>query len=302
MADVTPGYDSLDDYARDNMYLGAIIGRYANRIAGSRFALDGVRYAVAPNEGENQLHGGPGGFHQVLWNVEPIGKPGTAAVLTHRSPGGDQGYPGSLDVRVTYSVTSDNELVVDYHARASEATPVNLTQHTYFNLAGHDSGNVLDHELTLDSSHYTPVNRVLIPTGAIVPVRGTPFDFTKPRRIADGVGATDEQILIGHGYDHNFVLDGAVTGDIRFAARLFEPRSGRMLEIFTTEPGIQFYSGGGFGRGPRGKGGRNYRPNAAIALETQHFPDSPNHAEFPSTILRPGHEFRSRTVYKFSVR
>jgi aldose 1-epimerase len=302
VSDIAPGYDSLADYARDTMYLGAIVGRYANRIAHSRFTLDGVEHSLVPNEGDNQLHGGPGGFHQVIWNVEPFPNALRGATLTYESPAGDQGFPGALTARVTYIVTQANELVVEYQATVSEATPVNLTQHTYFNLAGHDSGDILDHELTLVASRYTPVSADLIPTGAIEPVAGTPFDFTNPRRIGDGIHSRHEQIVIGSGYDHNFVLDRADGGELSPAAELYEQRSGRMLEIFTSEPGIQFYSGSGFGRGPHGKHGYAYDANAALALETQHFPDSPNQPQFPSTIVRPGQEYKSVSVYRFSVR
>jgi aldose 1-epimerase len=298
VADVTPGYASFDDYRRDPLYLGAIVGRYANRIGGSRFTLDGNEYLLTPNEGGNQLHGGPGGFHQATWNVEPSGE--DAAVLTLTSPSGDQGFPGRLDARVTYSMTDANELIVDCEATTTEPTPVSLTQHTFFNLAGHASGDVLGHELTLAASAYTPVDRSLIPTGVIESVSGTPFDFTSPRRIGDRIRDRHEQMLIGGGYDHNFVLDAGVTSEPHFGARLFEPESGRILEIFTTEPGIQFYAGGGFASVPVGKGGFVYSAHAGLALETQHFPDSPNQPAFPTTIVRPGEKYRSRSVYRFT--
>ena len=300
VADVTPGYASLDDYRRDPLYLGAIVGRFANRIGRSRFTLDGHEYSLIANEGANQLHGGPGGFHQAMWAVDASG--GQSAVLSLSSPPGDQGYPGRLDVAVTYAVTGENELVVDYEATASEATPVNLTQHAFFNLAGHSSGDILGHELTIAASHYTPVDRSLIPTGEIASVRGTPLDFRAPHTIGDRVNDTHEQMLIGGGYDHNFVLDAGGTAEPTFAASVIDPKSGRSLEIFTTEPGIQFYGGGGFARVPLGKDGFRYSANAGLALETQHFPDSPNRPEFPSTIVRPGERYRSRSVYRFGVR
>lgn len=299
VADVTPGYERIEDYAHDPLYLGAMVGRYANRIGGSRFTLDGREYSLTPNEGANQLHGGPGGFHQATWTVDPSGD-GRSAVLSLVSPNGDQGFPGRLEVSVTYSVTSENELVFDYEAIASAPTPVNLTQHTYFNLAGNASGDIHDHVLTLAASRYTPVDSALIPTGQIDAVAGTPFDFTSPHRIGSRAHDQHEQMLIGGGYDHNFVMDAGITAEPKFAARLFDPTSGRVLEIFTTEPGIQFYAGAGFGRVPRGKGGFVYAPNAALALETQHFPDSPNRPGFPSTIVRPGEKYRSRSVYRFS--
>jgi aldose 1-epimerase len=301
LADVTPGYDSLDDYRRDGRFFGAIIGRYANRIAQSRFTLDGVEYALTENEGENHLHGGPGGFHRATWRVAPFEDPSARVVLSHRSDAGDQGFPGTLDARVTYALTDDNELIVDYCATTDAPTPVNLTQHAYFNLAGHDAGDVLDHELTLNASHFLPVDASLIPVGPKRSVAGTPFDFRMARRIGERLDQSDEQLVIGHGYDHNFVLDRRDDGEPVFAARVHEPRSGRVLEIFTTEPGIQFYSGSGVGGDRAGKGRHVYARNAAFALEPQHFPDSPNRPDFPSTILRAGEEYRSRTVYRFST-
>jgi len=299
VADLTPGYERFDDYANDPLYLGALIGRYANRISESRFTLDGRSYALVPNEGANQLHGGPGGFHCAIWHVDAAAD-GHSAVLSLESPAGDQGFPGHLRVVVTYSVTAANELVIDYEATSSEATPVNLTQHMYFNLAGHASGDILDHVLTLAASHYTPVDASLIPTGETESVAGTPLDFTTPHRIGSRIRDSHEQMLIGGGYDHNFVLDASVTSEPHFAAQLFDPSSGRVLEIFTTEPGVQFYAGSGFGKVPPGKAGFQYSANAGLALETQHFPDSPNQPQFPTTIVRPNDVFRSRTVYRFA--
>src|SRR5512133_3730978 len=300
-ADVTPGYDSLEAYEQDGRYFGALIGRYANRIGGARFSLDGVEYALTPNERGNQLHGGPGGFHRVTWRVAPFRNPRAGAVLSHRSDDGDQGFPGTLDVRVTYRLTQANELIVDYEAATDAPTPLTMTQHAYFNLAGHDAGNICDHELTLFATHFTPVDAELIPTGEVRSVAGTPFDFTTPHRIGDRIEERDEQLRVGYGYDHNFVLDERATEEPVIAARLCDPNSGRVMEIFTTEPGIQFYSGSGLEGGSVGKGGHAYTRNAALALETQHFPDSPNHPEFPSTILRPGELYRSRTMYRFSI-
>jgi aldose 1-epimerase len=297
-ADVTPGFDSPDDYAQDGRFFGGLIGRYANRIAHARFTLDEREYWLAPNEGENQLHGGPNGFHRVTWHVAL--SDASTALLSHRSDEGDQGFPGTLHARVTYAVTEDNELVVDYAAIADAPTPVNLTQHAYFNLAGHDAGDVLDHELTLNARNFLPVDAALLPAGAMRSVAGTAFDFIAAHRIGERIEQHDEQLIAGHGYDHNFVLEGRGR-ELALAARVHEPTSGRVLEIFTTEPGIQFYSGSGVGGGRAGKGGHVYARNAALALEPQHFPDSPNHPEFPSTILRPGEEYRSRTVYRFST-
>jgi aldose 1-epimerase len=296
--DVALGYDTLDRYLADKSYLGAIVGRYANRIAKGRFTLDGCQYRLATNDGANHLHGGPGGFHRVLWNVTPFRREGhDCARLEYTSNSGEEGYPGRLTARVTYSLGNDGELAVEYRAAADEATPVNLTQHTYFNLAGHDRGDILDHELTVNALHFTPVDETLIPTGETRSVSGTPFDFTTPCRIGDRIDGDDEQLRRGGGYDHNFVLQRG-SG---FAARVYDPQSGRVLEVGTTEPGMQIYSGNSLPERMQGKGGGAYRRRGGIALETQHFPDSPNQPDFPSTILRPGEELRSRTVYRFST-
>jgi aldose 1-epimerase len=298
--DVTPGYDTLEPYLADRAYFGSIIGRYANRIDGGRFALDGVPHQLTTNEGRHQLHGGPRGFHSVLWSVElHHGTDNAGATLYYRSASGEEGFPGALDVWVTYSVGRDNALIVDYRAQSDAPTPVNLTQHAYLNLDGHSSGSVLDHELVIYASSFTPVRPDLIPTGELRPVRGTAFDFTRGATIGSRIDWADEQLKSGGGYDHNFVLDTTFGIAFPLAARLRGPASGRVLELFTTEPGLQFYSGNGMGTLAPGKGGHVYQPRAAIALETQHFPDSPNQPRFPSTILRPGSVFRSRTVYRF---
>ena len=298
VADVTPGYDGLADYLADTRYFGAIIGRYANRIARGRFMLDGVACQLTRNDGANQLHGGSGGFHRAIWAVEPLTSgAGTGVVLSHTSPSGAEGFPGTLTARITYTLTDANELLVDYLATTDHATPVNLTQHAYFNLAGHGSGDILDHELTIHASRYLPVRSDLIPTGEVSPVEGTPFDFRAPRAIRPTRAAGGAPPFIA--YDHNFVIDGATSGVVRPVARLHEPRSGRTLEIDSSEPGLQFYAGGMIGRDVAGKDGAYYQPNSALALETQHFPDSPNQPHFPSTILRPGATYRSRTVYRF---
>lgn len=300
LADVALGYDTLDGYLADTGFHGALIGRYANRIARGRFTLDGRAYTLATNDGPNHLHGGPGGFHTVIWNAEPFQDArGVGVVLTHVSPAGTEGYPGTLRVRVTYTLV-DHEIEVDYHATTDAPTPVSLTQHTYFNLAGHGAGDVLDHELQLHASHFTPVDATLIPTGEIRPVAGTPFDFTTPGRIGARIDEDDEQLRRAGGYDHNLVLGESAGSGARLAARLREPTSGRVLEVLTTEPGVQFYSGN-FLTGVPGKEGRAYAWRSGLALETQHFPDSPNQPGFPSTILRPGAEYASRTVYRFSV-
>jgi aldose 1-epimerase len=298
-ADVTPGYDTLEDYLADGDYFGALIGRYANRIAGGRFEVDGTTYTLAPNDGPNLLHGGAHGFHRALWNVEPFaGDDSVGAVLTYMSPAGEGGFPGTLNARVTYKLTDANELSFDYKATTDAATPVNLTQHLYFNLAGHAAGHIFDHRLTLRASRYLPVNDELIPTGELRPVEGTPFDFRAERAIGAGMDSSDALPPID--YDHTFVLDGDA-GSGRVVARLHEPGSGRVLEIETTEPGLQFYAGDQLGRSPSGKNGQPYIRHGAVALETQHFPDSPNEPHFPSTILRPGEEYSSRTVYRFGT-
>ena len=294
-ADITPGYDTLDHYLADTRYFGALVGRYANRIADARFVLDGVEHQLSRNDGRNQLHGGPNGFHRVVWTVVPFATTaGTGAMLRHTFAAGSDGYPGVLDVIVTYTLTDENELVIDYAATTDAPTPVNMTQHVYFNLAGQDAGDIFDHELTLHASRYLPVDANVIPTGDIASVRDTEFDFTAPRpiRLADADGKATE-------YDNTFVIDSA--DPRRAIAVLHDPRSGRTIEVMTTEPGIQLYTGKYIGTGQHGKSGHHYLANSALALETQHFPNSPNEPRFPSTILRPGEEFRSSTTYRFSA-
>ena len=304
LGDIVLGYDDLDGYLAETPYFGALIGRYGNRIGGARFTLDGVGHQLEDNDGPNSLHGGFRGFDKYVWDAEPLEtSDGAAVVFTRTSPDGEGGYPGNLAVQVTYTLTDDNELVVDYLATTDKATPVNLTQHSYFNLAGDGSGDVLGHRLTLNASRYTPVDGTLIPTGELAPVEGTPFDFRAPHAIGERIGADDGQIRFGGGYDHNFVLDrdGAAPDALVLAARVEEPASGRVMEIRTTEPGIQFYSGNFLDGSLVGKAGHVYEHRNGFCLETQHFPDSPNQPAFPSTILRPGSEYRSRTVFSFGV-
>jgi aldose 1-epimerase len=303
LADVVLGYDTLAGYEADRYYFGALVGRYANRIARGRFVLDGRSHALTINDGPNHLHGGRRGFNKVPWGLVPFARNGdTGAVLTYTSVTGDEGYPGTLSVTVTYTLSDDNELTIDYRATTDEPTPVNLTQHSYFNLAGHGAGDILRHELMLAASRFTPVDASLIPTGELRDVGSTPFDFRRPRVIGDAMAAGDEQLRLGKGFDHNFVLDRAADDPTpTFAARLHEPTTGRTLEILTTEPGIQMYAGGTLSP-VNGKNGAVYGLHAGIALETQHFPDSPNQPGFPSTILRPGELFTSRTVYRFLIR
>ena len=301
--DVVLGYDSLTGYLRSSPYFGALIGRYGNRIAHGRFTLDGKTYTLATNNGPNHLHGGLRGFDKVVWDVAPFEHPDSVGlVLRYTSPNDEEGYPGTLRTTVTYTLTSANELVFDYSATTDRATPVNLTQHSYFNLAGDGKGDILGHVVTLNADRFTPVDSTLIPTGELKSVAGTPFDFRKPTPIGARIDQDDVQLRYGPGYDHNFVLNKAGDAhDPTFAARVYEPASGRVMEIYTTEPGLQFYSGNFLDGTLHGKGGVVYRRRYGFAMETQHYPDSPNKPTFPSTTLRPGESYHSRTIYKFGV-
>jgi len=300
--DVVLGFDNLEDYITKSPYFGAITGRYANRIAGGKFTLDGTEYTLARNNGPNHLHGGIKGFDKVVWKIERakasggiLGADRAELKLSYLSKDGEEGYPGNLECTVTYTLTAENELKISYEATTDKPTVVNLTNHSYWNLAGQGNGDILAHELMLNADDYTPVDEGLIPTGEIRPVRGTPMDFTRPMTI----GSRIKQVDIG-GYDHNFVLNGR-PGKMKLCARVYEPTSGRVMEIHTTEPGVQFYTGNFLDGSLTGKQGRVYKKHYAFCLETQHFPDSPNKPNFPSVVLRPGQKYRSQTVYSFST-
>jgi aldose 1-epimerase len=299
MADIVLGFDDPAAYVKDNSpYFGAVVGRYGNRIAKAQFTLDGQTYKLAANNGPNHLHGGVKGFDKVLWNAQPTkNKDAVGVAFTRTSPDGEEGYPGTLKVSVSYALTEKNELLVSYEATTDKATPINLTQHSYFNLAGQGNGDILGHELRINADRYTPVDETLIPTGELATVDGTPFDFRKPTAIGARINSEHPQIQFGNGYDHNWVLARAGGDGLSLAADVYEPKSGRTLQVATTEPGIQFYTGNFLDGTITGKEGRVYRQRYAFCLETQHFPDSPNHATFPSTILRPGATYRSRTVF-----
>ncbi len=302
--DVVLGQETLEGYLHRSRYFGAVVGRYANRLARGRFELDGTTYQLATNNGANHLHGGAKGFDKVVWSAEAFEGDGNVGVgLNYISRDGEEGYPGTADVRVTYTLTPRDELVVEYGATTDKPTPINLTQHTYFNLAGDGSGDVVGHEVTINADGFTPVDATQIPTGEIAPVEGTPFDFRKATAIGARIDADHDQLRLGGGYDHNFVINrkGAGPGDLVTAARVVEPRTGRTLGVATTEPGVQFYSGNKLDGSLTGKSGRVYAARSGFCLETQHFPDSPNHPSFPSTILRPGDRLRSTTVFTFGV-
>lgn len=302
MGDIVLGYDNLDSYVKNSPYFGAIVGRYGNRIGKGRFTLDGVTYdKLAINNGENHLHGGIKGFDKVVWTDEPVRRSNAVGVkLSYLSKDGEEGYPGNLQATVTYTLTNDNELRIDYLATTDKATPVNLTHHGYWNLTG-GQRDILGHVLTLNADQCTPVDKGLIPTGDLLPVKGTVMDFTKPTPIGARIESDYEQLKFGGGYDHNWVLNKGGK-DMTLAARVYEPTSGRVMDVYTKEPGIQFYSGNFLDGTITGKGGTVYQHRWGLCLETQHYPDSPNKPNFPSTILRPGQKYETVTVYRFSTK
>lgn len=300
--DIALGFDDLAGYVAKNPYFGALVGRYANRIAYAQFQLDGRTYHLDTNDPPNTLHGGKIGFDKVLWQSRQIESQGEPALeLTHVSPDGDEGFPGTLNVRVVYCLTANNELRIDFSATTDKKTVLNLTNHSYFDLAGQGKAKVLDHIVTINADRFTPIDKNLIPTGELAPVENTPFDFRQPRCIGDRIEDRNEQLKIALGYDHNFVLNQSGGSTPGFAARAVHPESGRMLEVFTTQPGVQFYTGNHLTGDVKGKGGIVYAYRSGFCLETQHFPDTPNHPEFPSTELSPGQEFRSTTIFRFAI-
>lgn len=304
-ADIVLGYRNAEDFRNspDNPYFGALVGRCANRIARGEFTLNGKTFRLASNDGPHHLHGGRIGFDKVLWNARPLATDeGTGVEFTYTSQDGEEGYPGNLGVCVIYRLTEEDEVIIEYHATTDAPTPVNLSNHAYFNLAGEGSGDILGHELTIHASRFTPIDPGLIPTGQILGVRGAPFDFTSPKTIGRAIEEEDPQLRFGLGYDHNFVIDRENRlGSMALAASVYEPNSGRRMEVWTEEPGIQFYSGNFLDGSILGKSGKPYACRSGFCLETQHFPDSPNRPNFPSVILNPGELYRTKTRFGFSV-
>ncbi|MEU9286604.1 aldose epimerase family protein [Streptomyces sp. NPDC048275] len=299
---VSLGFDNIDDYVASSPYFGALIGRYGNRIGKGQFALDGKRYQLSVNDGANSLHGGAKGFDKRVWDIEPFTKGSDVGLyLYYTSVDGEMGYPGTLKVKVTYTLTKAGDWRIDYEATTDKATVVNLTSHVYWNLAGEGSGSIYDHELKIAAARYTPVDSGLIPTGELAKVSGTPFDFRRTKTVGEDIRVAHQQLLYGKGIDHNWALDKGITAKPEHIATLKDPSSGRTLKMATTEPGLQFYSGNFLDGTLVGTGGAIYRQGDALCLETQHFPDSPNQPSFPSTVLRPGRTYRSTTVHSFGA-
>ena len=293
------GFDTFDGMIKGDPYFGSVVGRYANRIAKGKFTLDGKEYSLALNNGPNSLHGGPGGWHSLVWETGEIEKTAQpSAVFTLKNPDMTEGYPGNMDIKVVYTWTDKNEVIIDYTCTTDKKTVLNITNHCYFNLHGAGNGNILDHELVLKASAFVPVDSTLIPTGEIRPVAGTPFDFTTPHTVGERINENYEQLIFGKGYDHTFVLDNkeAVDGTV------YDPSTGRLMEFITDQPGVQFYCGNFLNGSMIGHGGKPYNYRSGLCLESGHYPDSPNHPEFPSTVLNPGDTFKSQTIYRFSVK
>jgi aldose 1-epimerase len=303
IADVVLGFDDIAGYEKGTSYFGAIIGRYGNRIAHGKFSLGGSTYNIPKNDGDNTLHGGIQGFNKRIWTAKDVSGSGAQALeLTYLSKDGEEGFPGNLSCRVVYTLTNNNELKIEYGATTDKETVVNLTNHSYFNLAGEGSSDILRHEVMIAADRFTPVDATLIPTGELRKVKGTPFDFTQSTAVGARINSDDEQLKLGKGYDHNWVLNSGGSAKLALAARVYESQSGRVLEVWTTEPGVQFYTGNFLNSTVHGKGGKVYDHRYALCLETQHFPDSPNHPDFPSTVLKPGQHYHSATTYKFSTK
>jgi aldose 1-epimerase len=300
--DVVLGFNDLENYLKPHPYFGALIGRYGNRIAKGRFTLNNVEYKLAVNNGENHLHGGIKGFDKVVWTgTDTKGKAGPAVVLTYLSKDGEEGYPGNLSVRVVYTLTNNNELKIDYSATTDKDTVTNLTHHSYFNLSGEGNGDILNHRVQISANRFIPTDAGSIPTGEIRQVAGTPFDFLTPNAIGTRINQDDEQLKFGNGYDHTWVINGRA-GRMRPAATAYESSSGRVMEVWTTEPGMQFYTGNFLDGTLTGKSGKTYPRRSGFCFETQHYPDSPNKPSFPTTTLRRGATYRSSTIYRFKVR
>lgn len=299
--DIVLGCDDVAGYQKQTAFFGALIGRYGNRIGHARFKLDGVEYKLPANDNGNTLHGGPEGFDKRIWHAREIAGAEPALEVTYSSKDGEEGFPGNLTTKVVYTLTNHNELKIDYTATTDKDTVVNLTNHSYFNLAGEGHGTILQHQLTIPADRFTPVDSTLIPTGELKPVKGTPFDFTKPMAIGARINDNNEQLKFGIGYDHNYVLNKGSSGVPALAAEVYDPSSGRDMQVLTTEPGVQFYTGNHLGD-IHGKGGKLYPKNGALCLETQHYPDSPNKPSFPSTELKPGQTYHTTTIYRFSAR
>ncbi|MGC4020791.1 MAG: aldose epimerase family protein [Cyclobacteriaceae bacterium] len=298
LEDVVLGFDSLEKYTTHDSYYGAIIGRYGNRIANGKFSLREKEYQLEKNNGVNALHGGPKGFHNVFWKV--ISSTDSSVAFSYISKDGEEGYPGNVNLEVKYMLTNDNELIIDYSATSDKETIINLTNHSFFNLNGEGKGDVLNHQLMINAERFCPVDQTLIPSGELKEVKGSPFDFLETHKIGERIDQNDQQLKFGNGYDHNWVLNKKAD-ELTLAAKVIEPNSGRVMEVLTTEPGIQFYSGNFLDGKEIGKGGKPYQFRSAFCLETQHFPDSPNHSNFPSVILKPGEVYRQKTIYKFSA-